>query len=211
MSRLPKNFSFSSMPLSLLFGQRRSTLRPLRAGDAERLLLFFKSHTQETVRLRYGYSGYEMSAERAAQLASVDQERELALALLEREGRRNRIVAVGRCMVDPDGRSAEMAFVVREDRRCLGMASLLLDALMLLARQRKVESFRAQTFADNFAMLGIFLKRGARVDVIPGTEGVEVRLPLPKQRTPAIKRLKTGLKAAFGRLGRKKEPRSASA
>lgn len=209
MSRLPKNFSISSMPASLLFGHRRATLRPLRAADSARLLDFFRTHTPETIRLRYGYSGYEMTEERARQLASVAQRGDFALAILEREGRRNRIVAVGRCALDPEGDSAEMAFVVREDRRCLGMASLLLDALMVLARTARIETFRAQTFGDNFAMLGIFLKRGARVETIPGTEGVEVRLPIPKLKAPAMKRWRNGLKEAFGRLGRGKGVRKA--
>jgi acetyltransferase len=166
------------LPLTLRFGQRRCILRRLRAQDASKLLDFFKSLTPETVRLRYGYSGYVMTPEKAAQMAGVDQKKDAALAILEKDGTTSRIVAVGRYTLEPEGKSAEMAFVVHEDRRTLGMASALLEALTCIARQRKIERFRAQTFADNYAMLGIFLKVGARIKVITGTDGVEVNLPI---------------------------------
>lgn len=153
--------------------------------DASKLLDFFKSHTPETVRMRYGYAGFVMTPEKAAQMAGVDQKKNAALAIVEKDGNASRIVAVGRYTLDPEGRSAEMAFVVHEDRRALGMASVLLDALTCIARQRKIERFHAQTSADNFAMLGIFLKVGARIKVIAGTDGVEANLPISAE--PAAK------------------------
>lgn len=206
MFRLPKNFSADSLPLPMPFGHRRCTLRQLRPDDASRLLYFFKSHTAETIRLRYGYAGYDMSPEKAAQLANVDQEKDAALVIMEREGRANRIVAVGRYSLDPDGKTAEMAFVVRENRRGLGMASVLLEALISIAQTRGIEALRAQTFFDNFPMLGIFIHHGACVTPIPGTEGVEVRVEIPRTKKSGLKKWRTGLRSAFRKFRREKKP-----
>lgn len=184
MSQLPKNFTSESLPIKIRFGQRRCTVRRLRQQDSGRLLEFFQTHTPETVRLRYGYPGYVMTPEQAEQLAGVDQKRDAALGVFEQEGKKVRIVAVGRYTLDPDGVSAEMAFVTHEDRRALGMASFLCEALICIARERKIRRFRAQTSIDNYPMLGIFIKNGASVREIPGTEATEVSMPLdPEQQS----------------------------
>ncbi len=120
-----------------------------------------------------------MTPEKAGQLAGVDQKKDAALAIIEKDDDGSRIVAVGRYTLDLEGKCAELAFVVHEDRRTLGMASALMEALLSIASERKIEALRAQTSADNYAMLGIFLKHGAHLKVITGTDGVEVLLPVP--------------------------------
>jgi hypothetical protein len=67
-----------------------------------------------------------MSQQRAYELVSVDQNRDLALAVFERDGPDDLIHAVGRYYLDKNGRSAEMAFVVGESKRRVGMARTLL-------------------------------------------------------------------------------------
>lgn len=178
MPGLPKKFSSKDLPLQLRFGQRRCTLRRLCPEDAPKVLDFFKSHSAETVRLRYGYPGYLMTENQSEHLAAVDQEKDQSLAIFEKDGDDNRIVAIGCYTLDQNATTGEMAFVVHEDRRCLGMASLLLNTLIVVARERKLKAFHAQTNADNFAMLGIFIKHGGRVRAIDGTDGIEVNLPL---------------------------------
>jgi GNAT superfamily N-acetyltransferase len=178
MRALPQNFRPAQLPLSLKFGQYRCTLRRLRNDDTQRLIDFFHSHSAETIQQRYGYHLTQMSPERATQLVGVSQQRNAALGLLERQGRRSRLVAVGRYGLRPDCESAEMAFVVHEERRRLGMATVLLQALIAIARQHKLKRLVAQTQADNYAMVRIFLKHGAHLQELAGTEGLEVTLEL---------------------------------
>jgi len=135
MRALPKNFRPAQLPLSLQLGPCRCTLRRLRHDDVQRLIVFFHSHSEETIQQRYGYHLTQMSPERAIQLVGISQQRDAALGLLERQGRGSRLVAVGRYCLRPDGESAEMAFVVHEQRRRLGLATILLRALIAIARQ----------------------------------------------------------------------------
>lgn len=178
MPQLPKNFTDTMLPLSIRLGQRSLVLRKLKDKDRDKLVTFCETHTQETMRLRYGYGS---ATSTGTQVESMLQGREKGgelLAVLEKEGRSNNIIAVGLYTLMADGETAEPAFVVREDRRSLGLATLLLDALIALARAQGLRCFHAQTHADNYPMLGIFIKRGGHVQAIRGTDGVDVSIPL---------------------------------
>jgi acetoin utilization deacetylase AcuC-like enzyme/acyl-CoA hydrolase/RimJ/RimL family protein N-acetyltransferase len=137
-------------------------LRPLHPSDMRRLQEFFYSHDAETVRLRYGYARDSMPGESAFKLVAVDQNRDLALTIVEEHGGAERIRAIGRYYLDDDGRSAEVAFVVHEDYRRHGMAATLLRELARIAGQRGLERFWASVLAANQGMARLFLKHGAR-------------------------------------------------
>ena len=63
---------------------------------------------------------------------------------------------------------AEVAFVVADEYQHHGIGSLLLDELARAAWQRGVEVFRAETLAENSAMLDVFRHAG-----FPVTSGIE--------------------------------------
>ena len=123
-------------------------LRPLCPADAPALIEFFASHTPETVHDRYGYSISDMSPERAGALVGVNQAWDLALGIFGAGRSGERLAAVGRFCRDPDGSGAEFALVVRENRRHLGMGSLLLKKLIEVAAGRGLDRLWAQISAD---------------------------------------------------------------
>ena len=133
-------------------------LRALRPGDEILLQEFFRSHTLDTIYERYGGLVATMTTERAHALVSVDQSRDCALAIVSPDGRE--IDAIGRYCLDPKGDAAELAFVVRENRRRQGLATLLLQQLTRIARARGLRRLWAQVGSHNAAMLAI-LRRHA--------------------------------------------------
>ena len=139
---------------------------------------FFYSHTQETIQSRYGYMVSRMSRERAYELVNVDQTRDLALVILEVQGPREVLHAVGRYYLDADGKSAEVAFVTRETKRRLGMARILCDRLRAEAKKRGLASLHAQVAPENEAMLGLFQSYPHKLSRIAGTTAVAVDMPL---------------------------------
>lgn len=166
---------------SLVFkaGGGRYTLRPLHPSDERRLQEFFYSHTPETILQRYGHAVKRMGRQRAYELVSVDQRKDLALGVFEVQGPRQLIHAVGRYFLDDGGETAEVAFVVGEDVRLLGFASRLLEAMAGVAFRRGLKGLWALVLADNQPMLNLFRKAGAtikrsgepnmmRVDLAPG-------------------------------------------
>lgn len=156
-------------------------LRPLNPSDDRRLQEFFYSHTEETIVRRYGFTLTRMSSERAFKLVGVDQNRDLALGIFELQGPRQVICAVGRYYLDEDGRSAEMAFVVGENWRRLGMAKTLLDALFQTAQKRQLDFLWAQVDRSNLPMLKLFRTMGARE--LPGEESHSVRMEIPSKES----------------------------
>jgi len=165
-------------PREIMFGGQPHVLRLVGPADEGRLISFFNSHTEETIRQRYGYHISEMTHERARRLVRVNQSRDLALGVFERAPDGEEVLhAVGRYLIDPAGRSAEMAFVVRESKRGLGICTVLLRTLLRVARHRGMSYLYAQVQADNAPMLTIFRRHGGRMKPIPGADAMEVFVP----------------------------------
>lgn len=161
---------------------RHYILRPLNPADDRRLQEFFYSHTEETINRRYGFTLTRMTRERASRLVSVNQYHDLAMAIFELRGPRQIIHAVGRYYLDEDGKSAEMAFVVSEMKRRLGMARLLLETMMDIAQRRGLEHLWAQVDNANQGMLTLFRKMGALSE--PSDDPAATRITLPLQPNP---------------------------
>jgi len=142
------------------FQNQRFLVRPLHPSDMRSLQKFFYSHDEQTVRLRYGYQRDSMSGESAYKLAAVDQRRDLALGIFGETLGQQELRAIGRYYLEEDGKRAEVAFVVHETNRHLGMAGFLLGELASIAKQRKVSHFWASVLPENRAMAGLFLAAG---------------------------------------------------
>ncbi|TQV67710.1 GNAT family N-acetyltransferase [Exilibacterium tricleocarpae] len=141
--------------------QNRSfELRPLRPADERRLQEFFYSHTKETLLLRYNYHPKQMSREKSCTLVSVNQERDLALCIVDKNGQTEVIHAVGRYYLIAEKNSCEVAFVIRESQRGKGMAKRLLAEMTAIARSRGIATMCAYVRKDNKPMLSIFKKGG---------------------------------------------------
>jgi acyl-CoA hydrolase len=145
----------------ICFQEKRLFLRPLHPSDMRALQEFFYSHDEETIRLRYGYLRDQMTGESAFKLAAVDQTKDLALGLFSEEQGRQELRAIGRYYLDEGGKSAEVAFVVHEQSRHLGMAGFLLGELASVAKRRGIIEFWASVRAENRAMAQLFLAVGA--------------------------------------------------
>ena len=173
-------------PREKLFGGQPHIVRPLGPADEGRLISFFNSHTEETIFQRYGYHISEMTHERARRLVSVDLARDVAFGVFERASDGEEVLhAVGRYLLDADGRSAEVAFVVRESKRNLGICTVLLSRLLHVARLRGMGHLHAQVQADNAPMLSIFRRHGGRLKPILGADAVEVSVPTAPPRPAA--------------------------
>jgi acyl-CoA hydrolase/GNAT superfamily N-acetyltransferase len=152
------------------FQKTRLFLRPLHPSDMRALQEFFYSHDEETVRLRYGYLRDKMTGESAFKLAAVDQTRDLALGVFAEQHGREELRAIGRYYLDGNGKSAEVAFVVHEGSRQMGIAGYLLGELAVVAKKRGISEFWASVLPDNRPMAGLFLAVGA-VESKSGMDG----------------------------------------
>ena len=131
-------------------------LRPLHPSDERLLQEFFYSHNKETLLMRYSHHPKQMSREKACTLVAVDQSKDLALCIVKRKGPKEEIEAVGRYYYVEQNNSAEVAFVVREIHQGKGMAKTLLNEMLAIAKQRKIECMHAYVRSENKPMLRVF-------------------------------------------------------
>ena len=168
-----------AFPIRRSFGGHTALIQPLKPSDRDTLIRFFESHTQETIHLRYGYEVKQISNARAAELVGVDQSVDAALGIFE-PAESVPLVAIGRYCLTPEGNSAEVAFVVREDRRRHGMATALLEELLRIAGSRGLATLEAQVLREIQPMLEIFGRLGGVRAAIPGTDSVTVTIDVAK-------------------------------
>jgi GNAT superfamily N-acetyltransferase len=149
-------------------------LRPIRPDDAPGLIAFHRHLAARSVYLRFFSFHPELSAAEAEHFTSVDYVDRLAL-VAELDGR---LIAVGRFESGPGETEAEVAFVVSDEFQHHGIGSVLLAELATAARERGIVAFRADTLAENRAMLGVFHHSGFPVTSSVDCGTVTLRFPI---------------------------------
>jgi GNAT superfamily N-acetyltransferase len=105
-----------------------------------------------------------MPHEQALQLVQLDYQKKLALIGLDGTPGNERIVAIGRYILNEQTNCVEVAFVVHEEYRGLGIASHLLERLAAIAREKNFSGIEAQVSASNPEMLRVFERVLGTVD-----------------------------------------------
>ena len=151
----------------------RCHVRPIRPDDAARLVSFHAHLSPQSIYLRFFTFHPTLSEAEVARFTRVDFENRVALVVTAGD----ELIAVGRFDRAPPSTEAEVAFVVADEYQHHGLGSLLLDELAEAARQRGVQSFTADTLAENHTMLDVF--RHAGYPVTSSIEYGTVRLRFP--------------------------------
>jgi len=131
-------------------------IRPIRPDDGQMLADFHNHLSDQTVFRRYFYLHPRLSPAEIEHLTHVDYVDRLALVVEDAEG----LVAVGRFDRLPDTNEAEVAFVVADRYQRHGLGSLLLQQLADAARERGIDTFTAETMAENRDMIDVFMASG---------------------------------------------------
>jgi acyl-CoA synthetase (NDP forming)/GNAT superfamily N-acetyltransferase len=150
-------------------------IRPAGPADAEAVQAMHEAMSPENLYLRF-FSLSPANAEREAQRVSREP-RPDAVALLAWLGDR----LVGVASYEPTGKPgiAEVAFAVPDDMHGKGIATLLLEHLVSVARDRGMRTFTAEALAENRAMLTVFADAGLPVRRQMSDGVVELTFPIP--------------------------------
>ncbi|MGJ8656967.1 MAG: GNAT family N-acetyltransferase [Akkermansiaceae bacterium] len=184
---IPKTFGFSPKNVhsekeeidtkKVEFGGIKYVVRPIQPSDLRALQEFFYSQDQETIRLRYGHAKPDLDEMSAYHLASISQDKDLALGIFYRDHYRESLRATGRFYLDEGagakGDSAEVSFLVHERTRRWGMGNYLLGEMAEIARDRGVKKFWASVLKENKSMGGLFVRMGAEKQSYLGDDSDE--------------------------------------
>jgi len=168
------------------------TVRPSGPGDYEAVRRLHEAMSPENLYFRF-FSVSRVSAEWEARRVSVEGRPGL-VALVGLLG--DELVGVASYEPVGDG-TAEIAVAVADGMHRRGVATLLLEHLVSLARARGVKAFTAEVLADNYAVLNVLTDLGLAMRRRSGNGVVELSMPVP--RVAALGEASAYLDAVAGR------------
>ncbi len=144
----------------------RVLLRPIMPGDRTKLHWGMQHLSADSRRHRFFSAIAELDEELADYLTQIDYRSHFAWVAVALDVVGQPVIAVARYVrLAPDPSVAEIAFVVGDDYRRQGLASVLLDLLAVVARHNGIERFHARVMTDNVAMRSLLSKAGAKMEL----------------------------------------------
>jgi GNAT superfamily N-acetyltransferase len=153
-------------------------MRPIRVGDADRLVRFHEGLSPETKRLRFFHHHPHLGSHEVDRFTTVDRRDRDALVILQGDD----IIAVAR--FDRHGPSrdrAEVAFVVADEWQGRGLGAALFRGIAALARRQGIRRLDALVLPENHHMLHLLHHTGLAGTrrFVDGAVCVELELGTP--------------------------------
>ena len=173
----PNDYPFEWETTAVLSDGSVASIRPIRPEDRSLLASFHERQSQESIYFRYFRFRPELSDTELDYFTNVDYDKRMAFVAMVGD----ELVAVARYESgDNDTRQPEVAFFVDDAHHGQGLATLMLEYLAAVARQKDLDGFTATVLAENYGMLRVFRKAGFDVSsrfadgVIEVTLGIEM-------------------------------------
>jgi RimJ/RimL family protein N-acetyltransferase len=149
-------------------------VRPIRPDDADALVAFHNRQSAESIYFRFFSSHPRLSAREVAYFTQVDHKDRVAFVAFLGDD----MIAVAR--YEPTGRpgAAEVAFFVDDAHHGRGLATVLLEYLVVAAREAGYVTLVATVLPANSAMLTTFRKAGFETTSSWGDGVVDVSIDL---------------------------------
>jgi GNAT superfamily N-acetyltransferase len=134
--------------------------RPIKPTDERALQEFFYSLPNEDIYYRF-LSTMKVFPHRDTQaMVNIDYDNEMTIVGVTGDIGSEKIIAVGRYILEPESNFAEVDFAVRSELQRKGVGSFLVRYLTEIARSNRVTGFMAYVLAANKRMLRVFSKTG---------------------------------------------------
>jgi GNAT superfamily N-acetyltransferase len=164
----------------MLQAGRKAILRPLSAGDRQRLTDAFYRLSEESRYRRFFAPVQELSDQSLEYLVDIDHHDHEAIVALDPAS--EDLIGVARYVRQaPGSERAEAAVVVADDWQRLGLGRALLERLARRAREEGIRRFTALVQADNRRALDLLAEIGPTSSSFEG-DLVELEIELPQER-----------------------------
>lgn len=154
-------------------------IRPIRPEDAEIEQQFVRDLSSESKYFRFMNSMQELSLEMLVRFTQIDYHNEMALVAVKPNGDSEEELGVARYVINLDNKSCEFALVVSDRWQKKGIARLLMQKLVEVARNRGLETMQGQVLANNARMLALMIALNFQISNDPDDMGIklaEIRL-----------------------------------
>jgi GNAT superfamily N-acetyltransferase len=160
-------------------------IRAIGHGDASTILKAFRSLDRESVYRRFFSPKKDLSPAELEQLTDVDFNRVMALVVTKATEHGEVLIGGGRYATDdPASGAAEIAFMTDGNYRGLGIASLILKHLAVIAREADISRFDGVVLAENQRMLAVFRGSGLPMQLRRDGSVIHVALGLQAEALP---------------------------
>jgi acyl-CoA synthetase (NDP forming)/GNAT superfamily N-acetyltransferase len=161
---------------ALLSDGRTVQIRPAASGDFDAVKAMHEAMSPDSAYLRF-FSLSRLAAGQEARRVTREPGPDHAVLLAVYSGQIAGVASY-EVITGTDGKTAEVAFAVADSMHKLGIATLLLEHLVSMARSRQVETFVAETLGENTSMLQVFSDAGLPVTSRRGDGVVDITIPL---------------------------------
>jgi len=149
-------------------------IRPIRPEDAEIEQEFVRGLSAESKYFRFMNSVHELSLEMLVRFTQIDYHNEMALVAIFPSINGEEEIGVARYMTNPDKKTCEFAIVVSDKWQGRGIARLLMQKLIDIARNRGLEVMEGQVLANNFRMLELMTSLNFQIGNDPTDPGIKL-------------------------------------
>ncbi len=141
-------------------------LRPIKPEDEPLWLEMFQNFSEESIRYRFFQMLKDTPHEVRVRYCNIDYDREIAIVAELTEGGRRKILGVSRLSIEPDAKSGEMAFVVGDKWQGLGLGTKMVDYVLDIAKEMKIENVYSIMLPDNYRALTLTKKMGFTIEYL---------------------------------------------
>ncbi len=138
-------------------------IRPIRPEDAPLFLDLFHALSPQSVYFRFFSAMKSLRHEMLAKFTQIDYDREMALVALLEDGDGEQMVGVARIILEPGGREAEFAVLVRDAWQGRGVGAELLQRCLDIAKEWGLKKVNGIVLPENKNMLALGRKLGFAV------------------------------------------------
>ncbi len=151
-------------------------LRPIKAEDEGRYNELIKSLSPQSMRFRFFSLIKEIPHDTLTKYCNLDYDRQIAI-VAELKKADNPIVGVGRVIAEPGGSTGEFAVLVTDNWQLHGLGSLLMDYIIMAAKNMRLKKIFAMILPSNTKMIELSKKKGLKVETLD-EEAVKASLEL---------------------------------
>jgi acetyltransferase len=133
------------------------TFRPVKPEDELRFNELFKSLSRESILFRFFQVIKELSHDTLSRYCNLDYDREIAIVAELPDGR---LIGVVRLILGSDRKTGEFAITVGDSWHGLGLGSKLMEYIIKIANDLKVEAIYSMVSSANSKMINLCGKMG---------------------------------------------------
>jgi len=134
-------------------------LRPIKPEDEHLWLEMFQNFSEQSIRYRFFQIIKDTPHEVRVRYSNIDYDREIGIVAELKEGRRQ-ILGVVRLIIESDGKTGEMAFIVADPWQGLGLGSKMVDYMIEICKDKGLETVYAFILPDNHRAISLLKKMG---------------------------------------------------